>query len=77
VSGQTLNAEVLAVAPSQAVQNAVQEGKLHSACQALKEHVRGSDPKFARVFPVKNSKIILSPPHENRGVSLAHGHRSG
>ena len=61
VSSQTLNAEVLAVAPSQAVQNAVQEGKLHSARQAIKEHVRRSDPKVAHIFPVKNSKIVLSP----------------
>lgn len=61
VSSQTLNAEVLAVAPSQAVQNAVQEGKIHSARQALKEHVRTSDAKVAYIFPVKNSKIMLSP----------------
>ncbi|HMC32496.1 MAG TPA: hypothetical protein VKL99_16790, partial [Candidatus Angelobacter sp.] len=61
VSAQTIKAEVLAVAPSQAVQNAVQEGKLHSARQAIKEHVRGSDPKFAGIFPVKNSRITLSP----------------
>jgi len=61
VSSQTLNAEVLAVAPSQAVQNAVQEGKIHSARQAIKEHVRRSDSKVAHVFPVKNSKIVLSP----------------
>jgi len=61
VSTQTIKAEVLAVAPSQAVQNAVQEGKLHSARQAIKEHVRGSDPKFAGIFPVKNSRITLSP----------------
>jgi hypothetical protein len=61
VSSQTLNAEVLAVAPSQAVQNAVQEGKIHSARQAIKEHVRGSDPTVANVFPIKNSRITLSP----------------
>ena len=61
VSSQTIKAEVLAVAPSQAVQNAVQEGKIHSARQAIKEHVRKSDPKVAHIFPVKNSKIILSP----------------
>jgi hypothetical protein len=60
-SSQTLKTEVLAVAPSQAVQNAVQEGKIHSARQAIKEHVRKSDPKQAHIFPVKNSKIILSP----------------
>ena len=61
VSSQTLKAEVLAVAPSQAVQNAVQEGKIHSARQAIKEHVRRSDSKVAHIFPVKNSKIVLSP----------------
>jgi hypothetical protein len=60
VSSQTIRAEVLAVPPSQAVQNAVQEGKIHSARQAIKEHVRASDPKFAAIFPVKNSKITLS-----------------
>jgi hypothetical protein len=60
-SSQTLKAEVLAVAPSQAVQNAVQEGKIHSARQAIKEHVRSSDPNVAYIFPVKNSKIMLSP----------------
>jgi len=61
VSSQTLNAEVLAVAPSQAVQNAVQEGKIHSARLAIKEHVRASDPKTANVFPIKGLKITLSP----------------
>jgi hypothetical protein len=52
---------VLAVAPSQAVQNAVQEGKIHSSRQAIREHVRTSDPKLAYIFPVKNSRIMLSP----------------
>ena len=52
---------MLAVAPSQAVHNAVQEGKIQSARQAIKEHVRVSDPKLAHIFPVKNSKITLSP----------------
>jgi len=61
LSSQTVRTEVLAVAPSQAVQNAVQEGKIHSARQALKEHVRTSDPKYAGVFAVKNAKITLSP----------------
>jgi hypothetical protein len=60
-SSQTIKAEVLAVPPSQAVQNAVQEGKIHSARQAIREHVRASDPKFAAIFPVKNSKLTLSP----------------
>jgi hypothetical protein len=60
-SGRNLGAEVLAVAPSQAVNNAVQEGKIHSARQIIREHVRVSDPKMAHIFPVKNSKIVLSP----------------
>ncbi|MGZ4830684.1 MAG: hypothetical protein ACXV8M_05615 [Candidatus Angelobacter sp.] len=59
-AGRSLGAEVLAVAPSQAVHNAVQEGKIQSARQIIKEHVRDSDPKLAHVFPVKNSKITLS-----------------
>ncbi len=59
-SGKNLGAEVLAVAPSQAVHNAVQEGKLQSARQIIREHVRSSDPKMAHIFPVKNSKITLS-----------------
>jgi hypothetical protein len=59
-AGRALGAEVLAVAPSQAVHNAVQEGKIQSARQIIKEHVRISDPKMAHIFPVKNSKITLS-----------------
>ncbi|MGC2698471.1 MAG: hypothetical protein WA738_22000 [Candidatus Angelobacter sp.] len=61
VSSQTLKADVLAVAPSQAVQNAVQEGKIQSARQAIKEYVRNADPKYAHIFAVKESKITLSP----------------
>ena len=57
---QAVRAEVLAVPPSQAVQNAVQEGKIHSAREAIKEHVRTADPKMAHVVPVKKSKITLS-----------------
>ena len=59
-TGRGLGAEVLAVAPSQAVHNAVQEGKIQSARQIIREHVRVSDPKMAHIFPVKNSKITLS-----------------
>jgi hypothetical protein len=59
-AGRSLGAEVLAVAPSQAVHNAVQEGKLQSARQVIKEHVRVSNPMLAHIFPVKNSKITLS-----------------
>jgi len=57
---QQMRAEVLAVPPSQAVQNAVQEGKIHSAREAIKEHVRTSDPKLAPIVPVKKSRITLS-----------------
>ena len=57
---QQVKAEVLAVPPSQAVQNAVQEGKIHSARESIKEHVRSSEPKLAPIVPVKKSKITLS-----------------
>jgi len=55
------DAEVLAVPPSPAVQNAVQEGKLHSTRETIKEYVRTADTKLAGVVPVKRSKITLSP----------------
>jgi hypothetical protein len=57
---QQVKAEVLAVPPSQAVQNAVQEGKIHSARESIKEHVRSADPKLAHIVPVKKTKITLS-----------------
>jgi hypothetical protein len=61
VASQPLKTEVLAVMPSQAVQNAVQEGKLHSAKLQIKEHVRGAtDPKLAHIVPVKKTKLTLS-----------------
>jgi hypothetical protein len=53
--------EVLAVPPSQAVQNAVQEGKIHSARQQIKELVRNpTDPKYAHIVTVKKTKLTLS-----------------
>jgi hypothetical protein len=62
VSGATVTPEVLAVMPGQAVQNAVQEGKIHSARQQIKEHVRGAtDQKLANVIPVKKTKLTLTP----------------
>lgn len=62
VSSKPVQAEVLAVSPSEAVQNAVQEGKIHSARQQIKEMVRGaSDPKVAHIIPVKRTKLTLSP----------------
>lgn len=54
-------AEVLAVPPSPAIQNALQEGKLHSTKETIKEHVRKAEPKLAHVVSVKSSKILLSP----------------
>jgi hypothetical protein len=54
-------AEVLAVPPSQAVQNAIQEGKIHSAKETIKNYVRTAEPKYAHIVPVKNSKITLTP----------------
>jgi hypothetical protein len=62
VSGASVKAEVLAVMPSQAVQNAVQEGKIHSARQQIKEHVRtATDQKPAHIVPIKKTKLTLSP----------------
>jgi hypothetical protein len=55
-----VQAEVLAVPPSQAVQNSVQEGKIHSAKEAIKEHVRTSEPTSAPLVPVKRTRITLS-----------------
>jgi hypothetical protein len=61
ISSIPLKAEVLAVPPSQAVNNAVQEGKIHSAREQIKEHVRSSASNVAHVVPVKKSRITLSP----------------
>jgi hypothetical protein len=57
---QQVKAEVLAVPPSQAVQNAVQEGKIHSAKESIKEHVRSSAAQLAPIVPIKNTRITLS-----------------
>jgi hypothetical protein len=55
------SAEVLAVPPSPAVQNAVQEGKLHSTKETIKEYIRTADAKLANIVPVKRTKITLTP----------------
>jgi hypothetical protein len=60
ISSTPLRTEVLAVPPSQAVTNAVQEGKIHSAREQIKEHVRSAPSNLAHVVPVKKSKIALS-----------------
>ena len=52
--------EVLAVPPSQAVQNAVQEGKIHSAREAIKNYVRTTDSAMANIVPIKKTRITLS-----------------
>ncbi len=56
-----IKAEILAVPPSQAVQNAVQEGKLHSARESIKAHVRRTDTKLPHIVPIKNTRITLTP----------------
>lgn len=62
VSAAGAKPEVLAVMPSQAVQNAVQEGKIHSARLEIKEHVRNAtDQKPAHVVPIKKTRLTLSP----------------
>ncbi|HWZ43596.1 MAG TPA: hypothetical protein VNW97_08955 [Candidatus Saccharimonadales bacterium] len=59
-SGSNQHAEVLAVPPSPAVQNAVQEGKIHSAKEAIRTYVRNTESKLAHIVPIKNAKITLS-----------------
>jgi hypothetical protein len=61
ISNIPLRAEVLAVPPSQAVNNAVQEGKIHSAREQIKEHVRSAASNVAHVVPVKKTRLTLSP----------------
>ena len=61
ISNIPLKAEVLAVPPSQAVNNAVQEGKIHSAREQIKEHVRSAASNVAHVVPVKKTRLTLSP----------------
>jgi hypothetical protein len=57
-----VQAEVLAVHPSQAVHNAVQEGKIHSARESIKEHVRSAaDPRMAHFVTIKKTRITLTP----------------
>jgi len=61
VSSQSVQTEVLAVPPSQAVHNSVQEGKIHSARQQIKEYVRtAKEPNPPNVVPVKKTKLVLS-----------------
>lgn len=52
--------EVLAVPPSQAVQNAVQEGKIHSAKEAIRNFVRTTESKLAHIVPIKGTRVTLS-----------------
>src|SRR5262249_43936659 len=62
VSGATVTPEGLAVMPGQAVQNAVPGGKIHSARQQIKEHVRtATDQKQAHAIPGKKTKLTLTP----------------
>lgn len=59
--GGKSDTEILAVPPSQAMQNAVQEGKIHSTKETIKNYVRTADAKLAHVVPVKKTKITLTP----------------
>ena len=54
-------AEVLAVTPSAAVHNAVQQGKIHSTRETIKNHVRSVDSKFPNLVPVKKNNMALTP----------------
>ncbi|HEX2328078.1 MAG TPA: hypothetical protein VHN74_05110 [Candidatus Angelobacter sp.] len=60
VAPAQIKAEVLAVPPSQAVNNAVQEGKLFSAKESIKEHVRTTEATLAPIVQIKNTRITLS-----------------
>jgi hypothetical protein len=71
-----VRAEVLAVPPSQAVQNAVQEGKIHSAKESIKEHIRGVDPKTGAIVPIKKTRITLSPAEVEAFRADYHGEKS-
>ena len=73
---QEVRAEVLAVPPSQAVQNAVQEGKIHSAKESIKEHIRTTDPKLAAIVPIKKTRITLSPAEVEAFRAEYHGEKS-
>ncbi|HEY6248483.1 MAG TPA: hypothetical protein VI685_00905 [Candidatus Angelobacter sp.] len=53
-------AEVIAVAPSAAVHNAVQEGKIHSTKETIKNHVRSAETKFTNLVPIKKNNMTLS-----------------
>src|SRR5947209_8340884 len=69
-------AEVLAVPPSQAVQNAVHEGKVHSTREMIKNHVRNADSKVAHIVPVKKSKLMLSAAEVEAFRAEYHGEKS-
>lgn len=71
-----VRAEVLAVPPSQAVQNAVQEGKIHSARESIKEHIRSTDPKMAAIVPIKKTRITLTPAEVEAFRADYHGEKS-
>lgn len=68
--------EVLAVPPSQAVQNAVHEGKIHSTREMIKNHVRSADAKLAHIVPVKKSKLVLSAAEVEAFRAEYHGEKS-
>ena len=68
--------EILAVPPSQAVQNAVHEGKIHSTRETIKNHVRSADTRLAHIVPVKKSKLVLSAAEVEAFRADYHGEKS-
>src|SRR5260370_4844181 len=57
--------EGLRGSPSRAVHNSAQGGKIHSAREQIKEHIRSTtDPRVAANVAGKKTKITLSPPED-------------
>jgi hypothetical protein len=72
-----VQAEVLAIHPSQAVHNAVQEGKIHNARESIKDYVRSAtNPKFAQFVTIKKTRITLTPAELEAFRADYHGEKS-
>lgn len=76
-SAPGVQAEVLAIHPSQAVHNAVQEGKIHNARESIKENVRNAtNPKLAQFVTIKKTRITLTPAELEAFRADYHGEKS-
>lgn len=72
-----VQAEVLAIHPSQAVHNAVQEGKIHNARESIKDNVRSAtNPKLAQFVTIKKTRITLTPAELEAFRADYHGEKS-